>query len=261
LPEPWGPGAHWAWPLGIDRLTRVRVDQIRQLEFGRIETPGPLDEPGAGESMTGDLNIVRTQGVVQYRVADPIAYSTRSEDVERLLAKVIEASLSRALASRDIDAPLRSGRPEVALDVQQTMARSIEALDLGVIILGVSLTDSRPPTEVEPAFAEAQAALSERERLINEARSLARKLRPAAQASAETSINDATAKADRDVALARAQAQRFLSLLAEADRSRTLTVRQIYRDALRDLLPKVRRKVLMTPEEPVDLGLIGSGTK
>ena len=57
--------------------------------------------------------------------------------------------------------------------------------------------------------------------------------------------------------MARAQAERFLALLAEADRSRPLTVRRLYRDALRDLLPKVRRKVLLTPDEPVDLGLFG----
>ena len=47
------------------------------------------------------------------------------------------------------------------------------------------------------------------------------------------------------------------ALLAEADRSRALTVSRLYRDALRDLLPRVRRKVLMTPDEPVDLGLFG----
>jgi hypothetical protein len=55
----------------------------------------------------------------------------------------------------------------------------------------------------------------------------------------------------------RGQAERVLALLAEADRSRALTVRRLYRDALRDLLPRVRRKVLLTPEEPVDLSLFG----
>src|SRR5580704_7645635 len=72
LPEPWDSGAHWAWPLGIDRLSRLRLDEVRRLEFGRIETPGPLDAPGSGEFLTGDLNIVRARGVVQYRVSDPL---------------------------------------------------------------------------------------------------------------------------------------------------------------------------------------------
>ena len=43
-----------------------------------------------------------------------------------------------------------------------------------------------------------------------------------------------------------------------AERSRPLTVRRLYRDALRDLLPRVRRKLVLTPDEPVDLSLMGA---
>ena len=199
--------------------------------------------------------------MVQYRVTDPVAYLLRSAEVGRLLARSTEASLAGALASRGIDAPLRSGRPDVALAIQEDLARSIERLDLGVAILGVNLTDARPPVEVEPAFVEAQAAQSDRDRRINEARALLGAIRPAALSKAQASTDEARAKADRDVALARGQAERFVALLAEFDRSRSLTVRRLYRDALRDLLPRVRRKVLMTPEEPVDLGLFGTGVK
>ena len=263
LPEPWGPGPHWAWPLGIDRLSRLRLDEVRRLEFGRIEIAGPMDPPGAGEYLTGDLNFVRARGVVQYRVSDPVAFVLRAEDARPDAASgATEASLARALASRGIDAISGAVDRQVAADVQETeLARSVDSLGLGVAILGVNLTDARPPIEVEPAFAEAQAAQSERDRRINEGQALAGTLRPAALAVAEGSTDAARTKAARDVEMARSRADRFLTLLAEADRSRPLTVRRLYRDALRDLLPRVRRKVLMTPEEPVDLGIIGSGPK
>lgn len=261
LPRTWNSGAHWAWPLGIDRLSRLRLDEVRRLEFGRIEAAGPMDAPGSGEYLTGDLNIVRARGVLQYRVADPVAYTFRVGDVDLVLARCTEASLARALASRSIEAPLRSGRPEVARDVQNALARSVETLGLGVVILGVNLTDARPPVEVEPAFADAQSALSDRDRRINEAKALAGTLRPAALAAAEALTDQSRTKADRLRTMARGQAERFLALLTEYDRSRALTVRRLYRDALRDLLPKIRRKVLMTSDEPVDLGIIGSGMK
>src|SRR3954453_16114957 len=73
LPEPWGPGLHWTWPLGVDRTIRLRPDEGRRRGFGRGGPGGPLDAPGAGEYLSGDLNIVRVRGVVQYRVTDPIA--------------------------------------------------------------------------------------------------------------------------------------------------------------------------------------------
>jgi len=257
LSRPWGPGSHWGWPLGLDRRTRLRLDEVRQLEFGRIEPAGPRDEPGEGEYLTGDRNLIRVQGVVQYRVNDPVAFLLRSSEVERLLRRATEASLARALAARGIDAPLQSGRGEVARDVQVNLDHSIETLGLGVSILRVNLTDARPPIEVEPAFVDAQAAQSQRDRRMDEAKALASILRPSAIASGESRTNEAQARADRSIAMAQGQAERFLTLLAEVDRSRTLTVGRLYRDALRDLLPRVRRKVLMTPDEPVDLGLIG----
>jgi membrane protease subunit HflK len=147
----------------------------------------------------------------------------------------------------------------VARDVQAHLARSVAALGLGVAILGVNLTDARPPAEVEAAFAEAQAAQSERDRRLVEAKALAAAMRPAALAAAGSATDQAHARASRSAEMARGQAVRFLALLAEGDRSRSLTVRRLYRDALRDLMPRVRRKVLMTPEEPVDLGLFGAG--
>jgi membrane protease subunit HflK len=261
LREPWGPGAHWGWPLGVDRTARLRLDEVRRVEFGRIEAAGPRDEPGEGEFLTGDRNLVRVLGVVQYRVTDPVAFVLRSADVDRLLERSTEASLARALAFVEVDAPLRSGRREVARQVHESLSQSVDDLGLGLTILGVNLTDARPPVEVEPAFVEAQAAQSGRDRRVNEARALAGTIRPLALAAAGAATDAARAKAGRNVGMARSQAERFLALLAEADRSRTLTVRRLYRDALRDLLPKVRRKILMTPDEPVDLGLFGPGSK
>jgi membrane protease subunit HflK len=256
LPAPWGPGSHWGWPLGIDRKVRLRLDEVRRLEFGRVDPAGPADDPADGEYLTGDHNLARVRGVVQYRVSDPVAYLLRASDADQLLARATEASLARALAAKGIDAPLRSGRPEVARDVGEGLRASVEALGLGVVILGVNLTDARPPVEVEPAFAEAQSAQSERDQRIAEARALPGTIRPPALASAGAIVDEARAATDRRVSLSRGQAERFLALLAEAGSSRSLTVRRIYRDALRDLLPRPRRKVLTSPDDPVDLGLI-----
>src|SRR5439155_535705 len=78
VPAPWMPGPHLGWPLGLDRRMRVRTDEVRRLEVGLAAAPGPDDEPGAGEFLTGDLNLLRARGVVQYRVADPVAFVTRT---------------------------------------------------------------------------------------------------------------------------------------------------------------------------------------
>src|SRR3954451_20723009 len=107
LPAAWAPGPHLGWPWGFDRTNRVRLDAVRRLPIGQVDVPGPDDDPGAGEYLTGDLNLLRARGIVQYRVADPVAFAPRSPDVEPLLTRLAEAALTRALGRRGIDSALR----------------------------------------------------------------------------------------------------------------------------------------------------------
>jgi membrane protease subunit HflK len=260
LPRAWTQGPHLGLPIGLDRRIRVRTDAVRRLEVGLGGVPGPEDEPGAGEFLTGDRNVLRARGVVQYRVADPVAFVLRAEGAERLLGRLAESALARAVARRGVDEALRAGRAAIARDAEADLASAVgrDRLDLGVAILGLSLTDARPPTEVEPAFAAAQAARSEHDRRLNEAATYAATARTLATAEAEARVAAATAKADRNIVLARARADRFHILLDQADRSRPLTVRRLYYEALRDLLPRVRRTILLTPDEPVDLSILGA---
>ena len=118
---------------------------------------GPDDEPGAGEYLTGDLNLLRARGIVQYRVADPVAFVAPRGDGRADAGPTdrVEpgARLCPARDRRRAAAGPRRGRREVEAD----LARSVDRLGLGLAILGVSLTDARPPAEVAPDFAAAQA--------------------------------------------------------------------------------------------------------
>lgn len=261
LDRPWGPGLHWALPAGIDRIDRVRAAEVRRIEIGLAGLPGPADDPGAGEFLTGDLNLLRARAVVQYRVHDPSAFAFRSGEMAALLARLAESSLARGLARRRIDDALRVGRAAVARDVATDLGRAAGRLGLGVAILGVSLTDARPPIEVQADFAAAQAARSQRDRRLNEARTYEATSLPAARSEARARLDRARAGADRAISIAQARADHFLALMAESRTSRALTVRRLFRDGLRDLLPKVRRKLVLTPEEPVDLSIFGAADR
>ena len=49
LPEPWTPGSHWGWPLGIDRATRLRLDEVR-IRPDRAGRPGGATSRARGNS-------------------------------------------------------------------------------------------------------------------------------------------------------------------------------------------------------------------
>ena len=243
--------------MGLDRLTRVRIDEVRRLSVGLAGTPSATDTPDAGEYLTGDLNLLRAEATVQYRVADPSVFVTRAAALTPLLTRRVESSLSRALAHYPIDRVLREQRAAIAREVETDLADALNREPLGVTVLGVSLTDARPPSEVAPDFAAAQAAQSEHDRRINEAKTYETTTIPATQAAVQAKTDQARAYAERTVSFAKSRSGRFEALLAEANLSRPLTVRRLYIDALRELLPKVRRKIVMTPEEPVDLSILG----
>jgi modulator of FtsH protease HflK len=257
LPEVVSSGPHLGGPLGVDRVTRVRTDEVRRLTVGLSQVPGASEEPGAGEFLTGDLNLVRAEATVQYRVADPVAFVLAGDDAVPILKQLAEASLGRSLARQAIDATLRESRASAARETETALARGVERYRLGLSVLGVSVTDARPPSEVADAFALAQSASSEHDQRINEARTYALTTRTRAEAEGRARLEQAHARADRTLALAKSKTSRFLVLLAEADKARALTIRRLYLEAVRDLLPRVRRKVVLTPDEPVDLSLFG----
>jgi len=258
LVEPvWGPGLHWRLPA-IDQIERVRSDVVRQVTIGSAGPAGADVDAGEGEVMTGDLNLLRFRATVQYRVARATDYALRAQEVPRLLAYAAESSVSRALAVRGVDAALRSDRQAVVQEVENNLQRAANRYQLGVWILGVSFTDVRPPTEVAVDFAAAQAAESERDRRINEAKTYDETTRAAAGAAAQAKLETAHAAARRTLLTAQADVQRFLALLAQIERSRSLTMRQLYVDTMQSLLDAVKRKLILPPGSDLDLTVLGT---
>ncbi len=252
------PGLHWGFPLGIDRVQRVRTDLVRRLHVG-VQPAGSTaaeDRLGA-EFLTGDLNLVRMGAVVQFRVEAPADLVLRSVDAEALLTRLAESSLSRVTARRGIDEVLRSGRQQMGAEVARDLDREVARLHLGLKILGVSLTEVRPPVEVAADFSAAQSAESERDRRRHEASTRAETTVTAARATASARLQNARAAAERSTLTARSQAQRFLTVLAEAGRAPELSAGRIYMDLMKELLHRVRRKVILAPGENVDLTVLG----
>jgi modulator of FtsH protease HflK len=259
LIEPaWGPGLHWRLPALIDRIDRVRSDAVRQLTIGSAGTAGLDDEPSSGEVMTGDLNLLKVQATVQYRISKPRDYVIRVGAVDPLLSKAAAAAIARAVATRGVDAVLRIDRQAIARQTEHDLGSLAERYRLGVMILGVSLTDARPPSEVAADFAAAQSAESERDRRINEARSYEETTTAAAQSTAGAKLEAARAAADRRALTARAEADRFALLAAQAERSRALTMRRLYIESLQELLGGVKRKIVVPEGGDIDLTVLGT---
>ncbi len=259
LAEPWGPGLHWGMPWGIDQVDRVKSGQTRTLALGaRGLQVAPLarsPDPGGDDFLTGDLNLVTVEAIVQYRVSDPSRFLFATRSVEASLTAAAESALMRAMAERGIDEVLTSGRAEVADRVGKALQDEVDLQGLGVSIRAVRLGRVSPPSAVAPAFADADRARSDRRRAVVGAEEYRDRARADARGQAGEVADRAAAAFDRRVQVARGEAERYTKVLAEARKAPEATRRRLYLDALAELLPRFRRKVIVEPGKDLDLSL------
>jgi membrane protease subunit HflK len=263
LDPPWAPGLHVGLPRPLDRLDRLKPGQTRSLAVG---APGPAaaplsraPEPGGDDALTGDLNLVTVQALVQYRVADPVAFLFAAKDAEVALAAATRAALAEALASRGVDDVLTTGRAVLAEGLAREVQAGADRLGLGVSVRGVRLGRVAPPDAVAPAFADAARARSDRRQLVTAAEEYADRARADAAGRAREIADGAAARHDRAVALARGEADRFAQVRAAAAADPAGTRRRLYLDTIAALWPRFTRKVVVPPGQSVDVGLFTEG--
>ena len=139
--ETWGPGLHWGLPWGLGQVDGVTIGQTRTITVG-TQSPqtAPLarqPDPGQDEFLSGDLNLITVQAVVQYRVSDPALYLFASTSVERSLLLAAESALTQSLVERGIDDLLTVGRAEAAERVARYVQTAADLQRLGVSIRAV----------------------------------------------------------------------------------------------------------------------------
>ena len=265
LPEPWEPGLHWGLPWGLDRLDRLKPGQTRTLSVGTRGSQGaPLAQaPGADSEdvLTGDLNLVSAQAIVQYRVLKPEDYLFAARSVDEALAAAAQSALTRALADRSIDDVLTTGRAEVADRMLRSIQGQADDEGLGVSIRAVRLGRVAPPVPVAPAFADAARARSELRQAVTRAEEYAERARADAEGQAREISDRAAARFDRLVQVAKGEADRFTKVLVESRKSLPATRRRLYLETLATLLPRFNRKMIVAPGQDIDISLIADGNR
>jgi membrane protease subunit HflK len=263
LREPWGPGLHWGLPWGLDVVDRVKPGQTRTLTVGaRDPQAAPLasaPNPETDDFLTGDLNLVTAQAIVQYRVLDPVAFLFGARVVDATLAAVAESALTRALAGRSIDDVLTTGRAEVAERMLRAVQERADLQGLGVSIRAVRLGRVAPPVPVAPAFSDAARARSDRRQAVTRAEEYRDRAAADARGQAREIADRAAGQFDRLVQGAKGEADRFAKVFAESRKDLAATRRRLYLEALAELLPRFTRKVVVAPGHDLDISLFTEG--
>ena len=249
------PGLHWRLPLGIDKVEPIPVQRQLTEEFG-FETPRPGAPPrfprnelaDQSQMLTGDLNAAVVEWVVQYRIIDPVAFLFKVRNAQETFRDMSEAVMREVVGDRTVNEVITIGRQEVAAVVLEQPQELNELYETGIQVEQVVLQDVTPPDPVQPAFNQVNQAEQEKSKLISQAQSEYNKVVPRARGEAEQTILAAQGYAVERVNQAEGDAARFVALYEEYRKAPEVTRKRIYLETLKEILPRVGRKVVVDDE-------------
>ncbi len=241
------PGLHFKIPFGVDRVIDVHTEKVETEAFGfRSANPGvrakfQKDPETAKESMilTGDLNVIDMEWIVQYRRQDPRKFLFSIHDPVQTIRDISETVARQIVGDRSFDYVLQN-REEVNRIFQDDLQEILDGYDSGIRIVGVRLQNVVPPDAVKNAFNEVNEAQQEKERLINEAQETYNREIPKARGEAERLINSARGYALESVNRARGETSRFSDVLAEYRSAKEVTKKRLYLETYQEVIPKAK---------------------
>ncbi len=214
-----GLGLRAPWP--IERHEIVDVSEVRRAE------------PGPRRMLTGDTNLVDVDLIIQYRVADPVAFQLGMAAAEETLTGVVFAVTKDRVATMGVDVLLTTGRTELQQGAASSANALLDRLQTGLHVDAVEVREITPPPDVLDAFKDVSSARGDRETLALAAEAYTSKRLPQVRGVAAEEIETAKTFAADRAAQAAGDISRFEELL-EAKRAAPRAIRaQLWLDTAR----------------------------
>ncbi len=241
------PGLNFKLPFGIENVYDIPVQRQLKLEFGfRTELPGvrtQFSEKGYKDEslmLTGDLNAVVVQWIVQYRIDNPYDYLFKIKNPTQTFRDMNEAVMRSVIGDRTVDEILTVGRQEVAATATIMLQKLVNRYNMGIRVAQVVLQDVMPPEQVKSAFNAVNEAQQEKAKLINQALANYNRAVPKAKGEAAKTIQIARGYAIAEVNKAQGDADRFNKMFGAYMSAKNVTYQRIYLNAMADILSKAR---------------------
>jgi len=242
------PGLHMKLPL-LEKVRKVPIQRQLKEEFGfrTIEERAGSDRfrtvPAEALMLTGDLNVVHAEWVVQYRVIDPIAYLFNVRSPGETLRALSESVMRETVGDRTVTEVLTVGRQAIEDRSLEALNEVVDQYEMGIRVVQVIMQDATPPIPVRPAWDSVSGAQQQQERMINEAWAEYNRDVPRAEGEAQETRLRAEGYALDRVNRATGEVSRFLAVLEEYRRAPDVIRTRLTLEAQEQVLGSVRGKV------------------
>jgi membrane protease subunit HflK len=230
-----GPGLQFKWPFGIQKAYVVKTEVVQTESFGfRTEKAGVVTQysaerfPQESTMLTGDLNIVDVEWIIQYRISDPKAWLFNVSDRQKTIRDISQSVLNLLVGDRLILGVMGPERTGIQENAVQMMNVAFNKYGLGIVVTQVQLQNIVPPEGVQESFEDVNKAIQDMNRLINEGKGSYNAEIPRARGEADQVIEVAQGYSTERVNVAKGDAARFISVLEEYQKSPDVTRRRLY---------------------------------
>jgi membrane protease subunit HflK len=235
-----GPGLQFKLPFGIDKQYTVNVKNVQTEQFGFRTLRSGITSTYSGDiseatMLTGDLNIIDVEWIIQYRIVDPRAWVFNVNERTRTIRDVSRSAINMLVGDRAIMDIMGKERSAIEAAGTDFMNETFRGYGLGIDVIAVKLQNIDPPSGVQEAFDDVNKAEQDMNRLINEGQQAYNAEIPRARGERERIIQEAQGYASERVNMARGDISRFNAVYEAYRLSPEVTRRRLYYEMIEEV--------------------------
>ena len=232
------PGLHFKIPF-IQQVRKVNTT-IQGFSIG-YDPATNISNEDESLMITSDYNFVNVDFFVEYRVSDPVKAVFSSSEPVNIVKNISMSCIRTVISSYPVDDVLTTGKNEIQAEIKEMVLSRLEAQDLGIQLVRITIQDSEPPTaEVMEAFKAVETAKQGKETALNNASKYRNEQIPSAEARADAIIQDAEAQKTARINEATAQVARFNAMYEEYMKNPDVTKQRMFFEAMEKVLPDLK---------------------
>lgn len=231
-------GMHFKIPF-IQQVQKVSTT-TRGFSIGYDEKTGEsIDDESL--MITSDYNFVNVDFYIEYRVADPIKYVYSSKAPETVLKTLSQSYIRDTIGTYSVDDVITTGKNEIQSVVKDELIKRLDAEDIGLQLVNVTIQDAEPPTaEVLQAFKAVENAKQGKETAVNNANKYKNEKEPEAAATIYQITQEAQADKQSRINEAEGQVARFEAMYEEYKKYPLVTRQRMFYEAMEEILPDLK---------------------
>jgi len=243
------PGLQFKLPF-VERHHIVNTGAVQTEQFGfRTIRAGAgtahARHFGEATMLTGDLNIVEVEWIVQYRIADPRAWTFNVMERIPTIRDVSRSVINQFVGDRTIMDVMGRERSAIESEAQALMSEFFHLYGLGIEVVTVQLLNVGPPSGVQHAFDDVNMAIQDMERLINDGMRAFNEAIPRARGEADRIVLIARGYSVERVNRAHGDVARFNAVLDEYLLAPAVTRQRLYLEMMEDIFRNMEGTVLV----------------